>query len=287
MEMTQRALAVKANMFFEFQKHCYDDADKTPLFHLSVLDPLGCQWYNGFDIVQATYAAMKRLDYLLSVTRQQTIKSEISKNEIFDSYFTNDNNEDEFIDIVKTYAERFYEIFNPGKDVKRFLGNASMRPNVEFNSTRCMRGMPSFRKDHVVFVSQRNIDKQFISIDNFVPCYMSDGQLYYCGDKKPSVDTPIQIRLYKALPNINYMIHSHCYIENAITTSKPIPCGAIEEVDEVLELIDKIYQNRELDFYAINLKGHGSIMFASSPDKMKNVHYVGRKMPENMSRGKQ
>jgi hypothetical protein len=298
MKLTQRALAVQANMFFEFKKmeREYELGHATKLFHLNVFDPLGCHWYDGWDITEAVEAAMRRLDYLKSVTRQKTIKSDIAKSNVMSMFFERTGEdvihsgkevciprEREFVDVVKKHAEKFYEIFNPGKDVKRFLGNASLRPMLNIDSTRCMRGMPSFKKENVIFVSQRNVDKQLIDLDHFVPCYMEDGKLYYCGDNKPSVDAPIQLRLYEALTNIRYMIHSHCYIDGAIFTNKPIPCGAIEEVDEVLSLIDTAYGARNLDWYAINLKGHGSLLMANDVSLLRNVQYIRRPMPEHMS----
>lgn len=296
MELTQRALASKSNLVFEFKKM---DREIKPghvekLFHINVFDPLGCQWFDGWDVSESTHAAMDRLCYLHSMTRQKTIQSDINKYDILSKYFdcfkeesywsakvTENPDEDEFINIVRKHAETFYTIFNPGKDVKRFLGNASLRVPLKIDSTRCMRGMPSFKKDNLVFVSQRNIDKQFIDIEHFVPCYMEDGKLYYCGDNKPSVDTPIQMRLYDALPNIRYMIHSHCYIEDAPFTDKSIPCGAIEEVDEVLSLIDKKW-GRDQWLYYINLKGHGSIVMAKDAAMLNHIRYVGRHLPEAM-----
>ena len=294
MELTQHALARKANLVFEFKK---TDVEVCPgcskkLFNIRVFDPLGCQWYGGTDIIQSINAAMKRMEYLISTTRQKTIRSDIDKSLIFSSY-TSD--EQKFIEIVRKHAETFYEIFNPGKDVKRFLGNASLRAELNIDSTRCMRGMPSFKKGNIIFVSQRNIDKQFISLDNFVPCYMEDGKLFYCGDRKPSVDAPIQLRLYEALPNINYIIHSHCYIEGAPFTSQPIPCGAIEEVDEVLKNIKWVNDlwlnarkygqdgpNLAPVVYKLNLKGHGSLLMASDVELMRDVKYIARPLPENV-----
>ena len=297
MELTQRALASKSNLVFEFKKMDYEyrPGRIEKMFHISVFDPLGCKWYDGWDVTGSIYAAMDRLDYLRSITRQKTVKSTTDKNLVFAWYFdqfkqeqhksekvVNIPDEQDFVDVVKKHANTFYQIMNPGKHVERFLGNASMRPKLPHQVGRCSRGMPSFKKDGYVFVSQRNIDKQFIDIEHFVPCYMEDGKLYYCGDNKPSVDAPIQLRLYDALPNIRYMIHSHCYIHGAIYTSKSIPCGAVEEVDEVLDLIDNTYGMRDLDYYAVNLKGHGSILMVSDVSLMHDVHYFGRQMPEIM-----
>jgi hypothetical protein len=110
MELTQRALHIKANLFFEFKK----TGDK--LFHINVFDPLGCHWYGGTNITDAMNSALSRLTYLKSVTRQKTIQSNIPKADIFNSVFTKDNvavhsddvieprNESEFIEIVKKHA---------------------------------------------------------------------------------------------------------------------------------------------------------------------------------------
>ena len=305
MQLTQHALGVKANMAFEFNK----TEDKK--FKIKVFDPLGCSWYKGYDMDAAVSAAMERIAFLKTMSRQATIHSDIKKEDVFKAILGADYelcksdktvdipNEQKFINLVRKYAEDFYQIFNPGKDVKRFLGNASMRP--EFHSTRCMRGMPSFKADGYIFMSQRNIDKQFIDIDHFVPCYMEDGKIYYCGDNKPSVDTPIQMRLYQELPHIKYIIHSHCYIEGAHFTSKSIPCGAIEEVDEVLAAVKQIDDefnmfleqwmkahgkskttNEKPWAYKINLKGHGSLVMATTLDGLEQIRYIGRQLPEVM-----
>lgn len=296
MELTQHALAGKANLTFEFKKVNVEirPGHIKPLFKIRVFDPLGCEWYNGIDTCRATLAAMERLEYLRSITRQKTIQSTTDKNLVLAWYFDQFKqpaqqsdrkvdipDENQFVKIVRTYAERFYEIMNPGKDIKRFLGNASMRP-LPPQVGRCSRGMPSFKAGDYVFVSQRNIDKQFIDLEHFVPCYMEDDKLYYCGENKPSVDAPIQLRLYDALPNIRYIIHSHCYIDGATFTRKSIPCGAIEEVDEVLNLIDEFVGGRNLHLYTINLKGHGSLLMASDISLLQGVSYIGRDMPEPM-----
>lgn len=290
-EIVQRTLAAKANLTFEFRKT--DD-----IFNIQVFDPLGCQWYDGTDAGSAMLATVNRLKYLLSITRQRTIQSPDDKSLVLNWYFdrfkqdmhaTNKKvdvpDEWAFVNLVREYAEKFHEIMNPGCDVKRFIGNCSMRPETESMPPqvgRCSKGMPSFRHGDWVFVSQRNVDKQFLNLEHFVPVFMHDGEIYYCGENKPSVDTPIQLRLYNALPNIRYMIHSHCYIKDGHMTSMSIPCGAIEEADEVLGLIDRVYGTRNGDIYEINLLGHGSIVMADSINKLRDLEYYGRRMPEPM-----
>lgn len=288
-ELVNHALSLKANLTFEFNKQ------ENGRFKISLFDPLGCMWYEGQDIMLAAEAAYERLEFLLNITRNRTYQSKQSKELVLAYYFDrfqeqmeqsdknteipDDNEFVQFINIVKKHAEEFQRIMQPPKNVERFLGNASIRPP---QVGRCSKGMPSFRKDKYIFVSQRNIDKQFILMDNFVPCYFENGQVFYCGDKKPSVDTPVQLRLYERMPKINFMIHSHCYILGAPFTEVCYPCGAIEEVDEICRTLKKAHGLLDLSYYIINLVGHGSIVFSSDIDVLRNIRYYGRPMPEEM-----
>lgn len=72
-ELIQRALVSKSNLVFEFNKI----EDK--LFNIHIFDPLGCEWYNGTDLQAAADAAIDRLLYLKSITRQSTTKSDTNK----------------------------------------------------------------------------------------------------------------------------------------------------------------------------------------------------------------
>ena len=117
---------------------------------------------------------------------------------------------------------------------------------------------------------------------------MNDDRLMYCGNDKPSVDTPVQIRLYKAFPQINYMLHSHCYIKNAPFTRTAIPCGAIEEADEVINALASYkIDNKIPQMFAINLIGHGSIVMWNNIEQFHKeieptLEYYKREMPEIM-----
>lgn len=278
-DLLQRSFALKSNLTVEFSKN--DNK-----YNMKLFDPLGNVWYEGLDIEECSKALLDRLAFIKSITRESTVSSEENIgalawffNMFKEEMYKSDNNPEipikkEFLSIVKDYAYKFAEATFQTKDVKRFLGNASFR---------CPKGFPSFREGKYIFVSKRNVNKEFIGIDEFVPVYLKDGKIYYCGDNKPSVDTPIQVRMYNLLPNINYMIHSHCYIEDAPFTEKALPCGAIEEVDEISELLKDYYDNDfNRDFYLINLLGHGSIMMSNNPEQLKNINIVGRKLPEDM-----
>ena len=281
--LIQRTLAAKANLSFEFAKN-----EKTGYFNIRVFDPLGNLWYDGCDIRAATVTAFERLRFLIAMTRKGTFKSPVeidTQNLISD--MRNSVAVNEFLSLVQDYAKIFNELLIPDEDAKRFLGNCSLSPakNMPPQVGRCKKGMPSFTFEDFIFVSKRNIDKKFISAEHMVPVYMDGDDIFYLGDDKPSVDTPIQLALYKHLPNIRFMIHSHCYLENAVTTKQYIPCGALQEAKEVLDLIDSSFSGRNNTLYLINLKGHGSIAMSDDINKLRNLRYVSRHLPERVEKG--
>lgn len=278
-ELLQKSFALKSNLTIEFSK-------TNNLYNMRLFDPLGNVWYLGTDIKECSKELINRLDFIKSIRRESTVSTEenigalawffnLFKEEMYKS----ENNlvvpiKSQFLNIVRDYASKFAEATFETKDVKRFLGNASFR---------CPKGFPSFREGKYIFVSKRNVNKEFIGIDEFVPVYLKNEKIHYCGNNKPSVDTPIQVRLYDLLPNINYMIHSHCYISSAPFTKTALPCGAIEEVEEIKKLIKNEYNNDfTKDFYLINLLGHGSIMMSKKPEQLMNINMIGRKLPEDM-----
>ena len=269
-ELLQRALAIKANLCFEFCKM------PDGIFKMKVFDPLGCVWYEGTDINDAAKAAVDRLMYLSSVTRKPSVNTEDVPEVVF-----NDTDK-RFLEFVKSSAEVFHRLMCLPPDVKRFVGNASLRFKTP---TRCMNGFPAMRKDGYVLISRRNVDKTGISEKDFVPCFLDeDGNVAFGGENKPSVDSPVQLRLFNKLPNIDYILHGHCYIKDAPMTSLAIPCGAVEEVGETLRCIEDAYGTYDGKFYTINLKGHGCLIMANAEelDKMESVEFYVRPLPEFM-----
>lgn len=255
-QLISRSLEQKANLTVEFSK-------ENEIFNMMLFDPLGNQWYKGDNISKCVKILMDRLTFLKNIKRQGTIKSK---------ELVTVPEETEFFDLIKSYAEVFHTLINPDENITRFLGNSSYR---------CQRGFPSFKSGNYIFVSRRNVDKRYINRENFVPTYFKDNKIYYVGNNKPSVDTPIQLRLYNKLPKINYMIHAHVYIKDAKFTKLSVPCGAIEEVEEILNVIDN-NGGRNKDYYAINLIGHGCIVMAASYEQLKNINYIPRIFPEVM-----
>lgn len=250
-EIISKALRDKANLILEFDS-------RTPKKTMRLSDPLGNQFYKGDNLEEVISKMMNRIEFLSKITRKSTNKSELPTNENLI--------EDKFLDIIRNFADKFHSLINP-METNRFLGNASKR-------FRCERGFPSKRiNENTILVSRRNVCKEFIQAKEFVEVYEENGKLYYKGDKKPSVDTPIQFELYKKLPEINYMIHSHVYVKNAPFTNEILPCGALEEITEIMKVIEKY------DFtsnFCINLLGHGCTIFAKNLDYFNQIEFIER-----------
>ncbi len=253
-EVVKRALEQKLNLCIQFTK----TEEKGRL--MTILDPLGNLFYEGYDIKEMLDVLLNRIFFLKKIHRMgsypggDVIVPEINPH---------------FLELIKGYAETFHELIQA--QTSRFLGNCS---------TRCMRGFPSQRHGDIIYVSRRNVDKRYIDNNAFVACTLTDKGVKYFSENKPSVDTPIQLNLYKFLPKINYMIHSHCYIKDAMFTDKIIPCGGLEEIEEMLSLIP----NKNSDYIAINLKGHGSTIMVSNVNDLENISYIPRILPERFNK---
>lgn len=175
----------------------------------------------------------------------------------------------EYLNIVKSFGEKFsalIQAINP----ERFLGNTS---------TRCMHGFPSVRVNNkdTILVSQRNIDKCNITEDSFVEVSLKEDNTFfeYFGNNKPSVDTPVNIKLYNYYQNINYIIHGHVYVKDALFTSKVIPCGYIEEFDEIKKMF-----NPDVDSIIINLLGHGCLIGVKTLEMFNSIELIPRSFLE-------
>ncbi len=250
-ELIAHALNIKSNLFVEF-------STKDDIYLGRVIDPLGnvfLDYNNDMELVGKVLA--KRVRELYGFKRVP------SKNQEGIVLAPSD---EEFFGLARIYANRFHDLIHAGSN-NRFLGNLSFR---------CENGFPSYRREDLIYVSRRNVDKRDIHQEAFVPVKVSDGQVEYFGDNKPSVDTPIQIRLYNFYKNARYMLHSHTYIQNAPFTKNIIPCGAVEEADEIMEINP---DTQAKDFF-INLKGHGSLAIISDLQKMRNIPYIPRILPE-------
>jgi len=178
-----------------------------------------------------------------------------------------------FCEIIKAHAEKFHDLVHSANP-SRFVGNASFR---------CTNGgFPAFRATDRIFVSRRNVDKRELASDAFVEIVPEiSNTLEYYGEVPPSVDAPIQRALFKELPDVNFMLHAHVYITDAPFTSHRVPCGALEEVDEILG--HKAHILGELNAHGksfINLKGHGCIAFSTTCEALQSISWKARDLPE-------
>lgn len=278
-ELISRALAIKANLTIEFSK------DPDGLFNMMLFDPLGNVFYDGFVVDEMCTKLLDRAKQLLMFTRVPSVQDTNEAPAVPE--------ETDFFNFAHRCADIFHNLIRPAKGTERFLGNMSFR---------CQNGFPSFRGENgIIYVSRRNVDKSDISATSFVPTYLDyENTTKYFGGHKPSVDTPVQLRLYKLLPWANYMIHAHCYVDTSmipesllLSTTKPIPCGAIEEAEEIVNTFmtgffywDSKYNSEPPRLLAINLIGHGCILIARDVEILKELQnykdscFVARPMPE-------
>jgi len=265
-ELISRALEMKANLTIEFSKQ--DDGK----FRMQLFDPLGNLYYKGMETAEMCEALVLRLSELQEFTRVPTFPA---LNQPAEDYAA--QVDPRFCEFARGCADIFHNLIAPAKDTKRFLGNLSFR---------CQNGFPSFRGDNgLIYVSRRNVNKGEIGPEYFVPTFLSDtNHACYYGEHKPSVDTPVQLRLYKRLPQFNYMLHAHCYFDGAPMTTKRIPCGAIEEVDEILNIVER--SDPKADLLAVNLLGHGCLLLSKTLEALLSLEnepqkgFVKRAMPE-------
>jgi len=212
---------------------------------------------------------MERLDALEEFTRQRSAsrgpRIPVESNATVDR----------FLAVVRQRGEELHALVHPEEGVNRFLGNASFHASAVFDDPRL--------KD-LAFVSQRNVDKRTMGLDSFVEVNLSsteEGMLGFRGDVKPSVDSPIQVRLYEMFPNVNFILHTHVYVEGAPFTQRFVPCGSLEEIKEVLELVGS---DRSKTKFAVNLLGHGSIILAKDPAYLEqSVRLRARPAPERLN----
>ena len=211
------------------------------LCKFKLIDALGNVWYNGHDIGELSYAIKRLYKWTKSSIRTRTEKGE------FQNYNLSSVDLDKLAELNKIVADKF-EV-----SCGRFFGNSS---------TRCMKMFPSGHDADYLLVSARNIDKKRITRDDFVAVKYFEGKVIYKGDRKPSVDTPIQADLYTKFPNIRYMIHGHSYIKGYPYTDNYFPCGDVREAHEVTNFITG-------DHGCINLKNHGFLLYADTIENME------------------
>ena len=248
---------------------------------ITVIDPLANIWYMGDDSFEAIRKTKERLLYLKSITRKQTFS--IDKNLPLNWYFNSFKLDEIKSDLDSSYSvDNLYleTIHSYSRVIYPYMGvdlEKDKNPKI-----RCAKTMPSFRKNNNIYVSKREIPNTFIENKDFVQVKLLDNKIFYGGDFKPSVDSPVHIKIYENYPQINYIIHTHVYIDGAPFTKVSNPCGAIEEFDEIDKIIKEVYKDTSLNKYLINLKGHGAIALGNSLEDIQNINYIRKPILEIM-----
>lgn len=228
-------------------------------FSFDILDPLGNSFGSTDNIDVMVNILNRRIDELKKVSRMSTQQAE------FDPFPDSNSVSYGFLSTVQHFGQRFAEIIK-AENPDRFLGNAS---------TRCEFGFPSEKRDDHILISKRNINKETICSDDFVKTYSTKNGIFYVGKCKPSVDAPIQLKLYDYYKKINYIIHGHCYIEGANYTRIKLPCGDLREFNEIKKL-----HRSDVDFATTNIFGHGCLIMCNDLKDFYNIQLTPRPIPE-------
>jgi hypothetical protein len=223
-----------------------------------VLDPLGNLWGETEDVRELANTLSNRISVIMEMKRVGSTM--LGQRRPF-------HIDPKFIEIVRNYGTEFTKFVN-AVNPNRLLGNAS---------TRCAKGFPGIRTENRIFVTRRNVDKQTLSEDDFVEINTAAYErVGYYGDNKPSVDTPVQMRLFGYYANVNYMLHGHVYVEGGSLTGGKTPCGYLDEFDEIV----KLFPDPESTNFVVNLRGHGCLIMARDLDFFANQTLKGRPFPE-------
>ncbi|MFA5040177.1 MAG: hypothetical protein WC464_00900 [Bdellovibrionales bacterium] len=207
-----------------------------------LLDPIGNQYCNTTHIEKLSGALLARVNYLSSLTRIGSKSIGVEKKDKLLPPA-------EFVRLVREYGDEFSKIIN---------GINSGDDTSTERITRCCYGFPAFRGDSYYLVSPRSLGGRTMEANDYIAVHTGELRIDYYGDAKPTVDAPIQVRLFNYYKSVNYMIHGHVSIEDAPTTRSKISCGYIEEVDEIKEL----FPSRDEANFSVCLKGHGFLIMA-------------------------
>lgn len=226
----------------------YDLPDGRKSFKL--IDALNNIHWEGDDIEGLAHAIKEFYKWTKSAVRIGTIRddSPVVKHTVFrpDGAFELLELNDKLAKFIQTSCD------------DRFFGNLS---------TRCQKLFPSEKDFPGIYVSPRNCDKEKLCVYDMV--YVTP-DMRYSGDNKPSVDTPVQMRIYQVNPDVRYMIHGHAFItrEDVPETSRYYLCGDVREADDVLY---NIMDTDVRKYGAINLKNHGFLLYSDTLENMEKL----------------
>lgn len=248
-DAVERIFQMHANAVIEVHSSLKSDN----LFYFTLVDALGNEWTKHKEGMFPPFVeSMARfVEWTQDSLRVPSIRIGDAPDEVPEGL-------GEFLSIVRWLAEKAKTTTS-----SRYFGNAS---------TRCMKMFPSANNvslsdfSSAAWVSPRNSDKRYITAFEMVLAGLKDssGTVEYFGPRSPSVDTPVQLVLYEAYPELKYMIHGHLYVRGAFITKNYYPCGDLREVAV-------INQHSLEGSGVINLKDHGFLMYAESLNELREV----------------
>ena len=226
-------------------------------FKFDLIDALGNNWCSTTNVEELVTGMLKIYNWTKGSIRIKSNKTQLN---------TYDKNLDVLCNIVKIIADKV-----ENERGGRYFGNVS---------TRCSKLFPSMKiNDDLILVSARNSSKERLSSEDFVFTQLINNEVAYNGDKKPSVDTPIQLNLYNRFKEINFIVHGHAYIKEADFTEHYYPCG---DLRELLAIEQKLSSNP--NSFVLNLKNHGFIIGTNSLESLRyyadNLLFTYRRIGE-------
>lgn len=214
-------------------------------FKFTLIDALGNVWVSTHKIAELARAIKRFQLWMKGVRRAKSSVLHKGGKVVASKMFKKD--------IQDYYLHKLCEINTDLADKVELAAGTRYFGNT---STRCEALFPSIKmRENYIYVSKRNVNKERLTEEDFVLCRDVPGKediMYVTDDQsaKPSVDTPIQVQLYKRFPKIMCMIHGHAYVKDAPTTAYYWPCGDLREVSCASVLLEE----RTM---CINLKNHG------------------------------
>jgi hypothetical protein len=246
---TNRTIHDAVNRIFKMHGNAVIAIEKTnKKFIFTLIDALGNSWTRTSDLKILAKTILEFYNWSKKVIRVGSSYSDIKYNIPTKKY----KNLKKFCELNTKIADKV-----ESGNTNRYFGNCSTRCSLLFPSM-------SLCNDNIM-VSRRSSNKKRLDVDDMLMVRKTNKcSIEYMGDKlvKPSVDTPIQIAIYKKFPMINYMIHGHAYINNKLSsipfTENYFSCGDLREVDDTIKLI------KDLPAYAVNLRNHGFLLYAKT-----------------------
>lgn len=248
-DSVSRIFKMHGNAVIEIRKN-----EETGRFNFTLVDALANVWYDGSDIDILMVSIMSFVAFTKSACRINTKRCDEAYVDM-DGYFNNNKeNLEKLLEINKKLQNHIQTSCG-----NRFFGNVSTRCQKLFPTARTIQG-------NTMYVSPRNSNKESLTPEDMV-LYFGEYDTY-CGEVKPSVDSPAQIRLYHKMPNINFMIHGHANILDIdVPSTKHYKlCGDINEVDEILEVVNNLTPS-----FIVNLTGHGFLIGAGTAEILEDI----------------